>query len=94
MYGTHNCQLPALHAVRLLKPRLHEHHVPNPDSNLDHNPYGGGGLSLDLNPGCLSVNPTNLDLDQNPCVNGALVFTNRGVATIEATASVKVSALA
>ena len=54
------------------KPRLHEHQVPNPDSNLDHNPHGRGGLSLDLNPVCLRVNATNLDqdLDQNPRVNG------------------------
>ena len=37
------------------KPRLHEHQVPNPDSNLDHNPYGRGGLSLDFNPVCLRV---------------------------------------
>ena len=35
---------------RGVKPRLHEHQVPNPDSNLDHNPHGRGGLSLDLNP--------------------------------------------
>ena len=57
-----------------LKPRLHEHQVPNPDSNLDHNPHGRGGLSLDLNPVCLRVNTTNQDqdLDQNPCVNRAL----------------------
>ena len=43
---------------------LHEHQVPN----LDHNPHGRGGLSLDLNPVCLRVNTTNLDedLDQNP----------------------------
>ena len=47
-----------------LKPRLHEHQVPNPDPNLDHNPHGRGGLSLDLNPVCLRVNTTNLD--QNP----------------------------
>ena len=57
-----------------IKPRLHEHQVPNPDSNLDHNTHGRGGLSLDLNPVCLRVNTTSLDqdLDQNPCVNGAL----------------------
>ena len=56
------------------KPRLHEHQVPNPDSNLDHNLHGRGGLSLDLNPVCLRVNATSLDqdLDQNPRVNGAL----------------------
>ena len=46
--------------------RLHEHQVPNPDSNLDHNPHGRGGLSLDLNPVCLRVNATDQDLDQNP----------------------------
>ena len=59
---------------RKLKVRLHEHQVPNPDSNLDHNPYGRGGLSLDLNPVCLHVNTTNLDqdLDQNPRVHGTL----------------------
>ena len=58
----------------LHKPRLHEHQVPNLDSNLDHNPYGRGGMSLDLNPVCLCVNATSLDqdLDQNPRVNGAL----------------------
>ena len=52
------------------KARLHEHQVP--DSNLDHNPHGRsrGGLSLDLNPVCLYLNTTNLD--QNPCVNGAI----------------------
>ena len=56
------------------KPRLHEHQVPNPDSNLDHNPHGRGGLSLDLNPLCLRVNATSLDqdLDQNARVNGAI----------------------
>ena len=27
------------------KPRLHEHQVPNPDSNLDHNPHGRGAWS-------------------------------------------------
>ena len=56
------------------KPRLHEHQVPNPDSNLDHNPYGRGGLSLDLNPVYLHVNANYLDqdLDQNPYVNGAI----------------------
>ena len=32
---------------------------PKPDSNLDHNPHGRGGLSLDLNPVCLRVNATN-----------------------------------
>ena len=45
--------------------------VPNPDSNLDHNPHGRGGLSLDLNPVCLHVNATNLQLDQdlaNSCI--------------------------
>ena len=47
------------------------HQVPNPDSNLDHNPHGRGGLSLDLNPVCLRVNATNLHLDQNSRVNGA-----------------------
>ena len=30
--------------MRTHKPRLHEHPVPNPDSNLDHNPHGRGGL--------------------------------------------------
>ena len=57
------------------KPRLHEHQVPNPDSNLDHNLHGRGGLSLDLNPVCLRVNATSLDqdLDQNARVNGAQV---------------------
>ena len=56
-----------------LKQRLHEHQVPNPDSNLDHNLHGRGGLSLDLNPVCLRVNATSLDpdLDQNARVNGA-----------------------
>ena len=56
-----------------LKPRLHEHQVPNPDSNLDHNLHGRGGLSPDLNPLCLRVNATSLDqdLDQNTRVNGA-----------------------
>ena len=55
------------------KPRLHEHQVPNPDSNLDHNLHGRGGLSLDSNPVCLCVNATNLDqdLDKNARVNGA-----------------------
>ena len=54
------------------KPRLHEHQVPNPDSNLDHNLHGRGGLSPDLNPLCLRVNATSLDqdLDQNARVNG------------------------
>ena len=33
-----------------------EHQVLNPDSNLDHNLHGRGGLSLDLNPVCLRVN--------------------------------------
>ena len=58
------------------KPRLHEHQVPNPDSNLDHNLHGRGGLSPDLNPVCLRVNATSLDqdLDQNACVNGAIVL--------------------
>ena len=58
---------------RDIKLRLHEHRVPNPDSNLDQNPHGRGGLSLDLNPVCLRVNATSLDqdLDQNPHVNGA-----------------------
>ena len=53
---------------------LHEHQVPNLDSNLDHNPHGRGGLSPDLNPVCLRVNATNLDqdLDQNARVNGAI----------------------
>ena len=53
-----------------LEPRLHEHQVPNPDSNLDHNPHGRGGLSLDLNPVCFRVNATSLDqdLNQNPRV--------------------------
>ena len=46
------------------KSRLHEHQVPNPDSNLDHNPHGRGRLSLDLNPVCLHVNTTNLDQEQ------------------------------
>ena len=57
-----------------LKPRLHEHQVPNPDSNLDHNLHGRGGLSPDLNPLCLRVNATSLDqdLDQNARVNGAI----------------------
>ena len=56
------------------KPHLHEHQVPNPDSNLDHNLHGRGGLSLDLNPVCLRVNATSLDqdLDQNARVNGAI----------------------
>ena len=56
-----------------IKPRLHEHQVPNPDSNLDHNLHGRGGLSLDSNPVCLRVNATSLDqdLDQNARVNGA-----------------------
>ena len=56
------------------KPRLHEHRVPNLDSNLDHNPHGRGGLSLDSNPVCLRVNATSLDqdLDQNARVNGAI----------------------
>ena len=44
----------------------------NPDSNLDHNPHGRGGLSLDLNPVCLRVNASNQDLDQNLHVNRAL----------------------
>ena len=57
----------------ILKPRLHEHQVPNPD----HNPYGRGGLSLDLNPVCLRVNTTNQDLDQNTCVNGAIATSTR-----------------
>ena len=35
-----------------------------------HSPHGKGGLSLDSNPVCLRVNGTNLD--QNPCVNGAI----------------------
>ena len=54
-------------------PRLHKHQVPNPDSNLDHNLHGRGGLSPDLNPLCLRVNATSLDqdLDQNARVNGA-----------------------
>ena len=52
-----------------LKPRLHKHQVPNPDSNLDHNPHGRGGLSLDLNPVCLRVNATK---DISLRVNGAL----------------------
>ena len=55
-----------------LKPRLHEHQVPNLVSNLDHNLHGRGGLSLDLNPVCLRVNATSLDLDQNARVNRAL----------------------
>ena len=57
------------------KPRLHEHQVPNPDSNLDHNLHGRGGLSPDLNPVCLRVNATSLDqdLDQNARVNGAIL---------------------
>ena len=49
----------------LLKSRLHEHQVQNPDSNLDHNPHGRGGLSLDLNPVCLRENDLDQDLDQN-----------------------------
>ena len=51
-----------------------EHQVLNPDSNLDHNLHGRGGLSLDLNPVCLRVNATNLDqdLDQNTSVNGEI----------------------
>ena len=55
-------------------PRLHEHQVPNPNSNLDHNLHGRGGLSPDLNPLCLRVNATSLDqdLDQNARVNGAI----------------------
>ena len=59
---------------KTLKPRLHEHQVPNPDSNLDHSLHGRGGLSLDSNPDCLRVNATNLDqdLDKNARVNGAL----------------------
>ena len=58
----------------LHKPRLHEQQVPNPDSNLDHNLHGRGGLSPDLNPLCLRVNATSLDqdLDQNARVNGAI----------------------
>ena len=52
---------------------LHEHQVPNPDSNLDHNPHGRGGLSLDSNPVCLRVNATSLDKDLNARVNGAIV---------------------
>ena len=62
-----------------LKPRLHKHQVPNPDSNLDHNPHGRGGLSLDWNPVCLRVNATNLDqdLDQNASVNGAYGRANK-----------------
>ena len=58
-----------------VKPRLHEHQVQNPDSNLDHNLHGRGGLSPDLNPLCLRVNATSLDqdLDKNARVNGALV---------------------
>ena len=51
--------------------RLHEHQVPNPDPNLDHNLHGRGGLSLDLNPVCLCVNATNLD--QNPRVDGVWI---------------------
>ena len=31
----------------------------NPDSNLDHNLHGRGGLSLDLNPVCLRVRKRN-----------------------------------
>ena len=60
-----------------VKPRLHEHQVPNPDSNLDHNLHGRGGLSPDLNPVCLRVNATSLDqdLDKNAHVNGALAST-------------------
>ena len=57
----------------------HEHQVPNPDSNLDHNLHGRGGLSLDLNPVCLRVrvNATSLDqdLDLNARVNGAIDLT-------------------
>ena len=58
----------------LLSPSKAEHQVPNPDSNLDHNPHGRGGLSPDLNPVCLPVNATSpdQDLDQNPYVNGAI----------------------
>ena len=48
-----------------LKTHLHEHQVPNPDPNLDHNPHGRGGLSMDSNPVCLRVNATNLDQDPN-----------------------------
>ena len=57
------------------KARLHEYRVLNPDSNLNHNPHGKGGLSLDLNPVCFRVNATNLDQDpdQNPRVNRATV---------------------
>ena len=63
------------HSRGIHKPRLHDQ-VPNPDSNLNHNPHGGGGLSLDLNPVCFRVNATNLDqdLDQNPrTINSELV---------------------
>ena len=64
-----------------LKSRLHEHQVPNPDSNLDHNLHGRGGLSPDLNPVCLRVNTTSLDqdLDQNTRVNGALEHAQQGL---------------
>ena len=50
--------------------------VPNPDSNLDHNPHGRGDVGLDSSPVCLRVNATNLDqdLDQDPHVNGALMY--------------------
>ena len=54
------------------KPRLHDQ-VPNPDSNLNHNPHGGGGLSLDLNPVCFRVNATNLD-HGIPCKQGYSVL--------------------
>ena len=49
--------------------------APGPESGfkLDHNPYGSGGLSLDLNPVCLHVNAINLD--RNPRVKGAFEFT-------------------
>ena len=58
---------------------IHEHQVLNPGSNLDHNPHGRGGLSLDLNPVCLRVCATNpdQDLDQNPRVNGAIATASR-----------------
>ena len=62
-----------LYTISTQKPRLHEHQVPNPDSNLDHNPHGRGGLSPDLNPVCLRINATNLDQDLDrecPCKRG------------------------
>ena len=52
---------------------LHEHQVPNPDSQIRiwiTNPHGRDSLSLDLNPVCLHVNTNHQDLSRSksPCV--------------------------